>query len=85
MNFTFSHFIPTEDGGEIILEIDAEYDPGCPASGPRGERPINPPEPPSIEITSITQEGDDFAATPGQLDDILEAAWDHLPTDDDRY
>ena len=77
-SFTFEHAIATDDGGEIILEVEACYDPGCPASGPYGERPTDPPEPPSIEILNH----DDFQLTPDQLVDLFDAAWDHLPTDD---
>ena len=80
MKFTFEHAIPTEDGGEIILEVEARYDPGCPASGPYGERPTSPPEPPSIEIVNH----EDFDLTPDQIIDLFDAAWDHLPTDDDH-
>ena len=78
MKFTFQHALPTDDGGEIILEIEAQYDPGCAASGPYGERPTDPPEPPSIEILNH----EDFQLTPDQLVDLFDAAWDHLPTDD---
>ena len=77
-SFTFEHAIATDDGGEIILEVEASYDPGCAASGPYGERPTDPPEPPSIEILNH----DDFQLTPDQLVDLFDAAWDHLPTDD---
>jgi hypothetical protein len=78
MTFTFEHPVPTEDGGEIIIEVEAEYHPGCPASGHYGERPTDPPEPPSIEILNA----EDFDLKPDQLVDLFDAAWDHIPSDD---
>ncbi len=84
--FDFEYCIPDDEGGEVCLTIEADFHPGCAASGPRGERAINPPEPATIEITSVTtQEGDDFDATAKQLDDIREDAWNHIPTRDDDY
>jgi hypothetical protein len=83
--FDFEYWIADEDGGEVCLTIEADFRPGCPASGPRGERPTNPPEPATIEITSITLNGDDFDATASQLDDITEDAWNHIPSRDDEY
>ena len=78
MKFTFEHCIPTDDGGETIYEVECVYHPGCKASGPRGERPTDPPERPSIEIVNAG----DFNLTPEQFADIADAAWDHLPDDD---
>jgi hypothetical protein len=77
MTFTFEHAIPTDDGGEIILEVEAKYHPGCPASGPYGERPTDPPESPSIEILNAG----DFDLKPDQLVDLFDVAWDHIPAD----
>jgi hypothetical protein len=79
-SFAFEHATPTDDGGEIILEVEAQYHPGCRASGPYGERPTDPPESPSIEILNH----EDFNLTPDQLVDLFDAAWDHIPDPDDH-
>ena len=41
------------NGTEYEIEVQYDYTPGRRASGPRGEPPVDPPEPETVEINGI--------------------------------
>ena len=55
---------------ELTLPVTVVYNylPGRPASGPRGEPPINPPEPAEVEVESVTIAGLDISPSINTLD-----------------
>lgn len=42
------------NGTEYEIEVGYDYTPGRRASGPRGEPPLDPPEPETVEINNIS-------------------------------
>lgn len=82
--FSFEYLIPTADGGEKTIIVEAKVYPGSPASGPRGERHTQPPEDPSIEILSTEEGGLNYEANDVELEEMQDAAWEHIPDNDDE-
>ncbi len=85
--FDFEYNIPTDDGEEITLTVEAKVYAGSPAGSPeyRGGPPMQPPEDPFMEILSVeTEDGDDYDASEEELKEMTEEAWNHIP-DDERY
>ena len=70
--------ITNKDDEEIELEVDFDYNRACRGSRDRYGVPLEPDDPESIDINTVTLDGKDYPTTKEESERVEEAVWKYI-------